>query len=216
MNRREFVKTGGFGVAGLAAARIAPAQPAPAVKADVTLRIAPVVVELAPDHVISTVGYNGTSPGPVLRMREGVPVTIDVINETDVPEYVHWHGLLIPAEVDGAAEEGTPPVPPHGRQRYQFTPRPAGTRWYHTHTMAMSDLHRGGYTGQFGFLMVDSGRDPGHYDQELFLALRDWDPYFTSQFMDTDEQDQMWPQTERPAVLDTRPNGLEVVPSIYS
>ena len=149
-------------------------------------------------------------------MREGVPVTVDVVNDTDVPEQVHWHGLLIPAEVDGAEEEGTPPVPPHGRRRYQFTPRPAGTRWYHTHTMAMNDLHRGSYTGQFGFLIVESGSDPGRYDQEVFLALRDWEPYFTSQFVDTDEQNQKWPQPERPAVLDTRPNGLEVGATIYS
>ncbi|HEV3309078.1 MAG TPA: multicopper oxidase domain-containing protein, partial [Chloroflexota bacterium] len=81
-------------------------------KADITLEIAPVTVELAPNRILSTIGYNGTSPGPVLRMREGVPVTVDVRNDTDVPEFVHWHGLLIPAEVDGAEEEGTPPVPP--------------------------------------------------------------------------------------------------------
>jgi FtsP/CotA-like multicopper oxidase with cupredoxin domain len=185
-------------------------------KADITLRIAPVTVELAPDRVISTIGYNDTSPGPVLRMREGVPVVVDVVNDTDVPEQVHWHGLLVPAELDGADEEGTPPVPPHGRRRYQFTPRPAGTRWYHTHTMAMTDLHRGSYTGQFGFLMVDSGRDPGAYDQEVFLALRDWEPFFTTMLVDTDEQNQKWPQPERPAMLDTRPNGFEVGATIYS
>ena len=185
-------------------------------KADITLRIAPITVELAPDRVISTVGYNDLSPGPVLRMREGVPVTVEVVNETDVPEQVHWHGLLVPAEIDGADEEGTPQVPPHGRRRFQLTPRPAGTRWYHTHTMAMTDLHRGSFTGQFGFLIVESGKDPGAYDQEVFIALRDWEPFFTSQLVDTDEQNQKWPQPERPAVLDTRPNGLEVGATIYS
>ena len=77
-------------------------------KADITLRIAPVTVELAPDRILSTIGYNGTSPGPVLRMREGKPISIDVINETDTPELVHWHGLVIPGEVDGVDEEGTP------------------------------------------------------------------------------------------------------------
>jgi FtsP/CotA-like multicopper oxidase with cupredoxin domain len=85
--------------------------------------------------------------------------------------------------------------------------------------MAMTDLHRGSFTGQFGFLVVEpakSGTDPGHYDQEVFLALRDWEPYFTSQFMDTDESYQKTPQPERPAVLDTRPNGLEVGAAIYS
>ena len=214
MNRREFVKLGGLGAVTAGARRWLPGQEPP--KADVTLRIAPVVVELAPDRVISTVGYNDASPGPVLRMREGAPVTVEVVNDTDVPELVHWHGLLVPADVDGTEEEGTPAVPPHGRRRYQFTPRPAGTRWYHTHTMAMTDLHRGSYTGQFGFLVVEAAREPGSYDQELFLALRDWEPFFTSQFMDTDEQNQKWPQPERPAMLDTRPNGLEVGATIYS
>ena len=94
-------------------------------KADYTLRIAPVTVELAPDHILSTIGYNGTSPGPVLRMREGKPVTVDVINDTDTPELVHWHGMLIPSDVDGSGGEGTPPVPPRGRRRYQLTP-PSG------------------------------------------------------------------------------------------
>ncbi len=214
MNRRDFVRLGGLGALSVGAARLVPGQE-PA-KADITLRIAPVAVELAPDRVISTVGYNDGSPGPILRMREGVPVTVDVVNDTDVPEQVHWHGLLIPSEVDGAEEEGTLPVPPHGRRRYQFTPKPAGTRWYHTHTMAMTDLHRGSYTGQFGFLMIDSGKEPGAYDQELFLALRDWEPFFTSQLVDTDEMNQKWPQPERPAMLDTRPNGLEVGATIYS
>ena len=213
MNRRDFVKVGALGALSAGAARLLPGQE-PA-KADITLKIAPVTVELAPDRVISTVGYNDTSPGPVLRMREGAPITVEVVNETDVPEQVHWHGLLIPADVDGADEEGTPAVPPHGRRRYQFTPTPAGTRWYHTHTMAMTDLHRGSYTGQFGFLVVE-GKDAGAYDREVFLALRDWEPFFTTMFVDTDEQNQKWPQPERPAALDTRPNGLEVGATIYS
>jgi FtsP/CotA-like multicopper oxidase with cupredoxin domain len=185
-------------------------------KADFTLRIAPVAVEIAPSHFVSTIAYNGSSPGPVLRMREGKPVTVDVINDTDAAELVHWHGLFLPSSIDGAQEEGTPPIPPGGRQRYQFTPRPAGTRWYHSHAMAMGDLHRGGYTGQYGFLMIDSGTDPGHYDQEAFLALRDWEPFYTDQFVDMDEADAPGPQPERPAHLDTRPNGLEAVSQVYS
>ena len=67
-------------------------------------------------------------------------------------------------------------VPPHGRYRYQFRPGPAGSRWYHTHTMAGADLHRRTYTGQYGFFYIESGKDPGKYDQEHFLALRDWEP----------------------------------------
>ena len=185
-------------------------------KADYTLRIAPVTVELAPDHILSTIGYNDTSPGPVLRMREGKTVSVDVINDTDVPELVHWHGMLIPSDVDGVEEQGTPPVPARGRRRYQFTPRPAGSRWYHSHAMAEADLHRGSYTGQFGFVYVDGGNDPGQYDQELFLSLRDWEPFFTSSMEDDDDDGHGGPQPEKPAVLNTDPNGLEVNSMTYS
>ncbi len=68
---------------------------------------------------------------------------------------------------------------PHGHSRIQLTPGPAGSRWYHSHVMSMDDLQKGTYTGQFGFVYVDGGNDPGNYDQELFLALRDWEPFFT-------------------------------------
>jgi FtsP/CotA-like multicopper oxidase with cupredoxin domain len=222
MQRRDFLKMAGAAAAGAPLfgqehhSFLAPATTPDVAKTDFTLRIAPVTVELAPNRIVSTIGYNGVSPGPRLRMKEGVPVTVNVINGTDVPELVHFHGLLIPSEVDGAEEEGTPIVPPHGSRKYQFTPTPAGTRWYHTHTMSMDDLHRGAFTGMFGFLIVEGGADPGHYDQEHYLALRDWEPYFTNQMMDTDDLDPIRAQPERPAVLDTRPNGLEVTADIYS
>src|ERR1700733_7158624 len=192
-------------------------EPGPhAAPADFTLRIAPVAVEIAPSHFVSTVGYNGTSPGPVLRMREGRPVTVDVINDSGAPELVHWHGLFVPSEIDGAEEEGSPIIPPGARRRYRFTPRPAGTRWCHSHAMAMGDLHRGSYTGQYGFVIIDSGREPGAYDQEVFLALRDWEHFYTDQFVDMDDQDAPGPQPEKPAKLDTRPGGLEVMSQLYS
>jgi FtsP/CotA-like multicopper oxidase with cupredoxin domain len=194
-----------------------PIAPPPATKADYALRIAPVTVELAPEHILSTIGYNDMSPGPVLRMREGKRVTVDVINDTDVPELVHWHGMLIPPDVDGVEEEGTPMVPARGRRRYELTPRPAGSRWYHSHAMAYDDLHRGAYTGQFGFVYVDSGSDPGHYDQEHFLALRDWEPFYTSNMEDDDDEDgRLGPQSEKPEILNTAPNGLEVNSMTYS
>ncbi len=174
------------------------------------------MLELAPQVVLSTIGYNNQVPGPLLRMREGQPVAVEVVNETDVPEYVHWHGLFVPSEVDGAEEEGTPPVPPHGRRRYQFVAKPAGSRWYHSHAMAMLDLHRGTYTGQFGFLMIDSGNNPGLYDQEVFLALREWEPYLSTMDQDEMAADPNDPMPEKPATPDTRPNGLEVGAPLYS
>jgi len=145
-----------------------------------------------------------------------VPVTVSVVNDADVPEIVHYHGLLIPTDVDGAEEEGTPAGPPHGSRRYRFTPTPAGARWYHTHTMSMDDLHRGTYTGMFGFLTVEGANNPGRYDQEHCLALRDWEPYFTHQAMDSDDLDAIWPQPERTEAMDTRPAGLEGAADIFS
>jgi FtsP/CotA-like multicopper oxidase with cupredoxin domain len=222
MQRRDFLKVAGLAAAGSrlggqqTQSFLKPAGTEDVAKTDFTLQIAPITVELAPNRIISTVGYNGISPGPRLRMKEGVPVTVNVINDTDVPEFVHFHGLLIPSDVDGSEEEGTPPVPPHGSRSYKFTPTPAGTRWYHTHTMSMDDLHRGSFTGMFGFLIVDGASDPGRYDQEHFLALRDWEPYFSNQAMDNDDLDPAGAQPERPAVMDTRQPGMEVQSDIYS
>ncbi|HTU33611.1 MAG TPA: multicopper oxidase domain-containing protein [Candidatus Acidoferrum sp.] len=184
--------------------------------ADFDLRIAPMIVELAPQVTISTIGYSNKVPGPLLRVREGQRVTVDVVNDTDVPEYVHWHGLLVPSHVDGVEEEGTPAVPSHGRRRYQFVAKPAGSRWYHSHTAAMMDLHRGSYTGQFSFLMIDSADDPGLYDQEIFLALREWEYFLSTMDPDETAADPHDPMPEKPATPDPRPNGLEVAAPLYS
>jgi FtsP/CotA-like multicopper oxidase with cupredoxin domain len=144
---------------------------------DYRLEIAPFTHELSPRHKLKTVAYNRQVPGPVLRLKEGRPVTIEVTNHNDRAEVVHWHGLFTPVDADGSIEEGTAPIAPNATARYTFTPRPAGFRWYHTHTMAMGDLSRGQYGGQHGFLMIESGNEPGRYDQEFFLALHDWGGY---------------------------------------
>jgi FtsP/CotA-like multicopper oxidase with cupredoxin domain len=137
-------------------------------------------VEIAPKTTIKTTGYNGTAPGPLLRMKEGQSVTIQVDNNTSEPEIVHWHGLHIPSEVDGSVEEGTPMIAAHSSAQYSFIAAPSGTRWYHTHVMAMRNLKRGAYTGQFGFIYIEPKNEAGAFDQEVFLALREWDPYFTT------------------------------------
>jgi FtsP/CotA-like multicopper oxidase with cupredoxin domain len=234
MKRRDFVRLGCATMIATGASKLRPALgqqlPAPPQHAstsslkpniaarapDFTLQIAPMLVELAPKVVLSTIGYSNKVPGPLLRMREGQSVTVEVVNDTDVPEYVHWHGLLVPSEMDGAEEEGTPPVPPHGRRRYQFIANPAGSRWYHSHTEAMLDLHRGSYTGQFGFLMIDPANNPGHYDQEVFLALREWEHYLDTMDPDEEKPDPNDPMPEKPATPDPRPNGLEVNAPLFS
>jgi len=103
--------------------------------ADYTLHIKTSPVEIAPNRIISATTYNGQFPGPLLRVKEDQRVTVDVLNDTDVPEQLHWHGQMVPVDVDGAAEEGTPFIPARGKRRIVLTPRPVGFRFYHTHKL---------------------------------------------------------------------------------
>jgi FtsP/CotA-like multicopper oxidase with cupredoxin domain len=151
----------------------------PALKADHTLRIATGLVELSLEHIVSTTLYNGQFPGPLLRFKEGERVVVDVYNDTDTPELVHWHGQIIPSEVDGASEEGTPLLPAHGMRRLTFVARPAGFRFYHTHVASGGDLNRGAYTGQAGPLYIEPQNNPGAYDREIFLVMKEFEPSFS-------------------------------------
>jgi FtsP/CotA-like multicopper oxidase with cupredoxin domain len=148
-------------------------------KADHTIRITTGLVELGSDAIVSTKTYNGQFPGPLLRLTEGKPVVIDVHNDTDTPEQLHWHGQTLPAEVDGAAEEGTPFVPAHGMRRIAYTPGPAGFRFYHSHVAAGTDLSAGFYSGQAGLIYVEPRRNPGAYDREVFVTLKEFGPYLS-------------------------------------
>ena len=184
LKRREFLKLGSaaalLGSAAGLPATTRTAAPAPAGSAggagaaqgpaDYTLRIATGLVELSPQHIVSTTLYNAQFPGPLLRFKEGERVVVDVYNDTDTPELVHWHGQMIPSEVDGASEEGTPFVPPHGMRRLTFVPKPSGFRFYHTHVVAGGDLNRGTYTGQAGPLYIEPKKNPGAHDREIFLS----------------------------------------------
>jgi FtsP/CotA-like multicopper oxidase with cupredoxin domain len=146
------------------------------IPADVTLRIERTKIEVAPGRTITTATYNGTAPGPLIRLREGVPASVQILNRTDVPEYVHWHGLEVPPALDGTEEEGSLSVPPGGHLQYQITPLQPGSRYIHSHAMAMRDLSLGAYSGQFAFVYVEPKRDPGRYDQEIFLSTHEWEP----------------------------------------
>ena len=149
---------------------------------DYSLRIAPLRLELAPGKVIETFAYNGTVPGPVLRLREGRQVSIDIRNDTDVDDIIHWHGLYRACQTaDGAMEEGSPMVPSAAaRSVYTFAPKPTGTRWYHSHDVAGTDLRRSLYSGMYGFLIIEPASDPGRYDQEVLLAAHHWEGTWVS------------------------------------
>ena len=179
-NRRSLLRAGAAALVAAAAPGFprAAAQSA-AETPNYTLRIGAGLVELSADHIVSTTLYNGQFPGPLLRMKEGQRVVIDIYNDTDIPELVHSHGLIIPSDVDGASEEGSPFVPPHGMLRIAYVPRPSGFRFYHTHVVAGDDLSRGTYTGQFGPIYIEPAGNPGAYDREVFLALKEFEPSFS-------------------------------------
>src|SRR5258708_65683 len=98
MNRRQLLTLAGASAAALARpsfrpAKAAPKKPAPqAGPADHTIRIRVGLIEAAPDKIISTKTYNGGFPGPLLRLKEGRKVVVDIVNDTDTPEQFHWHG----------------------------------------------------------------------------------------------------------------------------
>jgi len=104
---------------------------------------------------------------------------VEVHNETDTPEQLHWHGQMVSTDVDGAAEEGTPFIPARGVRRIVFTPRPSGFRFYHTHNRAGADLHAGQYSGQVGPVYIEPKREAGSYDREVFLVLKEFAPSFS-------------------------------------
>ena len=180
LDRRDFLKWGGLvalAAGGSAGGTTACARPAPpGGKADYTLRIGTGAVELAPDHVVSTLTYNGQFPGPLLRFKEGRRTSVDVFNDTGSPEQLHWHGQQVGVDVDGAAEEGTPYIPAHGMRRISFVPGPAGFRFYHTHVVPRADLSRGQYSGLVGPVYIEPRQNAGAYDQEIFLTLKEFEP----------------------------------------
>ena len=190
-SRRGFLKTAGLAAGAMLVSPNGMAQGSASVssashnvvqeptKADYTIHIQTSPVEIAPNRIISMTTYNGQFPGPLLRFKEGQPVSIEIINDTNVPEQLHWHGQFLPTDVDGAAEEGTPCIPAHGSRRITLTPKPSGLRFYHTHNRAGADLYAGQYSGQVGPVYIEPKQNPGRYDREVFLTLKEFEPTFS-------------------------------------
>jgi FtsP/CotA-like multicopper oxidase with cupredoxin domain len=146
---------------------------------DYTLHIKTSPIEIAPKRIISAITYNGQFPGPLLRFKEGRQVTVDICNDTDTPEQLHWHGQKVPVDVDGATEERTPFIPAQGKRRITFTPSPAGFRFYHTHSRAGANLAGGQYGGEVGPVYIEPAHEPGRYDRAVFLVLKEFEPTFS-------------------------------------
>jgi FtsP/CotA-like multicopper oxidase with cupredoxin domain len=207
LDRRNFLGGAGAAFAGaLGFAGGFESEAARAGPADYTIRIGVGLIELGQDTIVSTKLYNGQFPGPLLRFTEGKRTAVDIYNDTDTPELLHWHGQTIPADVDGAAEEGSPFIPPRGMRRVSFVPGPAGFRFYHTHLPAAGDLKAGLYTGQVGPVYIAPRRCAGAYDREVFLTLKEFGPYLSRTEM---PREFLAPDTEMPDLRATAITAIE-------
>ncbi|MAD38245.1 MAG: copper-binding protein [Tistrella sp.] len=112
---------------------------------------------------------NGTLPAPLLRLREGQNVRIAVTNELDEDTSIHWHGFLLPFQMDGVPGVSFPGIRPRETFVYEFPLRQAGTYWYHSHSGLQEQL------GHYGPIVIDpADPDPVAYDREHVLVLSDW------------------------------------------
>ena len=125
--------------------------------------------EVAPGVTISGYGYNGQVPGPVIEAKQGEPIEIAFTNRLSEPTLIHWHGLRVPASMDGT-QATQRPVAPGETFIYRFTPPDAGTFWYHPHANETEQLEKGLY-GAF----IVRGADEPVVDREQILVFDDVD-----------------------------------------
>ncbi|MDG2002092.1 MAG: copper resistance system multicopper oxidase [Novosphingobium sp.] len=115
------------------------------------------------------VTVNGTLPAPLIRLREGQDVRIAVTNHLDEDSSIHWHGLLLPFQMDGVPGISFPGIHPHETYVYEFPVRQAGTYWYHSHSGLQEAV------GLYGPMVIDPAHhDPVQFDREHVIVLSDW------------------------------------------
>ena len=120
-------------------------------------------------------------PGPVLRLQESRQVSINIVNDTDINDIIHWHGLFVPSEVNGAMEEGSRMVPARGGSKvYTFTPKPIGTRWYHSHDVAGKRPDTQHVCRSLWFPYHRTCERSGPLRQEVLLAAHHWEGRWVS------------------------------------
>ncbi len=120
----------------------------------------------------SGVGFNGSSPGPVLRFREGEEVTIEVTNNLSEPTSIHWHGLILPFRQDGVPGISYPGIGPGESFTYRFPIVQAGTYWFHSHSAFQEP------DGAYGAIVIEpEEREPFRYDRDYVVQLTDAHPH---------------------------------------
>ena len=127
---------------------------------------------ILPNARVAAYAFNNQVPGPRIRVTEGDRVRFHVTNNLPEPTTIHWHGLLLPNGMDGAADITQEPIPPGGRFAYEFTTQQAGTFFYHSHT----EVDRQQALGLYGALIIDPRVRPvaPAWDKELVAQLQEW------------------------------------------
>ncbi|RME62822.1 MAG: copper resistance system multicopper oxidase [Alphaproteobacteria bacterium] len=179
VNRRRFLSTAAAAGGLLAAGAMLPAWARSArAQAQAGLGVlSGKTFDLVIDHAPLTidgrkgkaVAINGTVPAPLLRWREGDRITLRVANRLAEDTSIHWHGILLPFQMDGVPGVTFPGIRPDETFVYEFTVRQAGTYWYHSHSGLQEQL------GHYGPIIIDpAAPDPVTYDREYVIVLSDW------------------------------------------
>ncbi len=179
IERRAFLRAGALAAAGLGAAGLFPAwarNHTPGLVPDLqTLGGADIRLRIA--HDMFTVGgrtghavtLNGVLPAPLIRLKEGQNVRIHVENTLDEDSSIHWHGLILPFQMDGVPGVSFPGIKPRSTFTYEFPIRQSGTYWYHSHSGHQEQQ------GHYGPLIIDpAAADPVACDREHVIVLSDW------------------------------------------
>ena len=117
------------------------------------------------------IAVNGSVPGPLIRLREGQNVRLNVTNHLNEDTSIHWHGLLVPFQYDGVPGVSFPGIKPHETFTYNFPIRQSGTYWYHSHS------HLQEQSGHYGPLIIEpAGAEPVSYDRDYILLLSEFTP----------------------------------------
>lgn len=124
------------------------------------------------------IGYNGATPGPVLRFKEGEDVTINVTNNLSESTSIHWHGLILPYQQDGVPGISYDGIEPGATFTYRFPIVQNGTYWFHSHTGFQEP------DGAYGAIIIDNAkREPFRYDREYVIQLTDAHPHSGDRIM---------------------------------
>jgi FtsP/CotA-like multicopper oxidase with cupredoxin domain len=126
---------------------------------------------ILPDEQVMAYAFNRQVPGPTIRVTEGDRVRLNVANNLPEHTSVHWHGLVVPNEMDGPGFITQPPIDPGESYTYEYTVSQAGTFFYHSHL----EPDRQQALGMYGALIIDPGEPtPGEWDLEYTIQLQEW------------------------------------------